>query len=121
MRAAEDGLPQPGKTGRYLGVRPDVDVPVAEGGFVEPETEGMSVVPPPAENLAVHRRPPAFGGTGKDPVFELETENLPEDLVYRSDPANPEGHGFIEPARRMKFEEYQRLLHSTRNLWRQLR
>jgi hypothetical protein len=46
-------------------------------------------------------------------VFELEPDELPKELRYRSDPANPEGHGFIEPTRRMSFEEYQRLLHST--------
>jgi hypothetical protein len=120
MRAGEDGLPQVGQTGRYLGVRPGVDVPVGEDGFVEPGTEGMSVVPPPIENLAKHRRPPRFGGTGKDPAFELETDDLPHGLVYRADPANPEEHGFVEPARRMSFEEYQRLLHSTRVLWQQL-
>ena len=118
MRAAEDGSPRTGATGRYLGARPGVDVPVGPDGFVKPGTGGMSVVPPPVENLQPHRRPPELGGTGKDPVFELETDELPTELRYRPDPANPEGHGFVEPARRMGFEEYQRLLHSTRPLWR---
>jgi len=86
-----------------------------------PTTEGMSVVPPPVENLVDHRRPPDFGGTGKDPVFELDTEDLPGVLAYRPDPTNPEGHGFIEPARRVSFEEYRRAIHQTRSLWRRLR
>lgn len=122
MRADQaDGLPAIGETGRYLGVRPGVDIPVAPDGFVDSGTEGMSVVPPPVENLVDHRRPPDFGGTGKDPVFELDTEDLPGVLAYRPDPANPEGHGFIEPARRVSFEEYRRAIHQTRTLWRRLR
>lgn len=110
MRADQaDGLPAIGETGRYLGVRPGVDILVAPDGFVDSGTEGMSVVPPPVENLVDHRRPPDFGGTGKDPGFELDTEDLPE------------GHGFIEPARRVSFEEYRRAIHQTRTLWRRLR
>lgn len=121
MRAAADGLPKTGETGRYLGVRPGVDILVDEGGFVDPGMEGMSVAPPPVENLAEHRRPPEFGGGGKDPVYDLETGELPDDLAYRPDPANPSGHGFIEPTRRMPFEEYRRTIHATRSLWRRLR
>lgn len=118
MRAAEDGLPETGATGRYLGVRADVDVPVDENGGVEPGTGGMSVVPPPLTNLAPHRLPREFGGRSKDPAFELETDKLPEALAYRSDPENPEGHGFVEPARRMPFGEYERAVRETRGLWR---
>jgi len=122
MRADQaDGLPAIGETGRYLGVRPGVDILVAPDGFVDSGTEGMSVVPPPVENLVDHRRPPDFGGTGKDPVFELDTEVLPGVLAYRPDPANPEEHGFIEPAHSMSFEEYRRAIHQTRTLWRRLR
>jgi hypothetical protein len=62
MKGAADGLPETGETGRYLGVRPVVDIRVGEGGLVGPGMEGMSVVPPPVENLAEHRRPPEFGG-----------------------------------------------------------
>jgi hypothetical protein len=53
-----DGPPVIGQTSRYLGVRPGVDLPVAPDAFVDSGTEGMSVVPPPGENLAQHRRPP---------------------------------------------------------------
>ena len=37
MRTAEDGLPEIGETGRYLGVRMDVDVPGGETGLSSPE------------------------------------------------------------------------------------
>jgi hypothetical protein len=50
----------------------------------------------------------------------LETGELPDDLVYRPDPANPDGHGFIEPTRRVPFEEYRQAIHGTRSLWRRL-
>ncbi len=121
MRAEADGLPMAGTSGRYLTVRPNIDIPVDTAGYVDPETGGMSVVPPPVENMDAHRRPPEFGGTGKDPVFEIETDELPEELAYRPDPANPEGHGFIEPAGRMSFEEYLAAVRSTRELWRALK
>lgn len=120
MRADADGLPMVGTSGRYLAIRPNVDVPVDAAGHVDPETEGMSVVPPPVENMEPHRRPPEFDGTGKDPVFEIETDELPDELRHRPDPANPERHGFIEPARRMSFEEYLAAVRSTRALWRKV-
>jgi hypothetical protein len=120
IRAAEDGLPGAGETGRYLGVRPDVDLPVGVAGFIEPGTGGMSVVPPPVTNLARHRLPRELGGTGRDPVFELDTDELPEELTYRPDPENPEGHGFLEPSRRMSFVEYQQAVYGTRVLWHRL-
>jgi hypothetical protein len=54
-------------------------------------------------------------------VWEVDTDELPDLLAYRPDPDSPETHGFIEPARRMAFEEYQRALHATRTLWRPVR
>jgi hypothetical protein len=70
----------------------------------------MSVVPPPATNLARHRLPRELGGTGRDPGFELDTDEL-----------NSEGHGFVESSRRMSFEEYQQTIYGTRTLWHRLR
>ncbi len=121
MRADRDGLPLVGKTARYLSVRPNVDIPVDEDGMVDPETGGMSVSPPPVENLHPLRLPREYGGLGKDPVFDIETDGLPDTLAYRPDPDNPEGHGFLEPSRRMPFVEYERAVHATRPLWRRLR
>ena len=77
----------------------------------------MSVSPPPPDNLPYYRRPPEFGGTGKDPVWEMDTDELPVELRYRPDPDNPEGHGYIEPSYPMSFEEYQRAIHTTQRLW----
>lgn len=120
MRSSDDDLPETGASARCLGVRLGVDIPSDERGWVAPGTEGMSVAPPPPENLVTHRRPPEFGGTGKDPVYELETDELPEELIHRPDPEVPERHGFIEPSRPMPFEEYRDRLQATRALWRRL-
>lgn len=118
MRAAEDDSPLVGGSARYLTVRRDVDILVDEEGMVEPEAGGMSVSPPPVRNLHPLRLPRELGGVGKDPVFEVETDELHEALAYRPDPENPEGHGFVEPSRWMPFAEYERAVHETRPLWK---
>ena len=71
-------------------------------------------------SLPAHRRPPAWGGTGKDPVWELSSEELGRDLSYRVDPSDPEGHGYVEPEREMGFNEYQGALTATREIWREV-
>lgn len=128
MRKHPDQLPIIGESGRYLGARPalptvphDGDIPVRDDGTIEPETGGMSVSPQPVTNLPLHRRPREYGGQGKGPVFVLDTDELPTQLQYRQDPKASHRHGFIEPSRRMSFEEYQESIHATRALWSQFR
>src|SRR4051794_38017852 len=58
----------------------------------------MRVFPPPTTNLAPDRPPREHGRRSKDPIFELETDELPKKLLYRPDPEDSEHHGFIEPA-----------------------
>jgi hypothetical protein len=77
----------------------------------------MSVSPDSPSNLPAHRRPPQFGGTGKDPVLALDSDALGPDLVYRPDPKNPKGHGFIEPAREMPLCQYKDALAATGAKW----
>lgn len=117
MMEDEDGLPKIGATSRCLGARPGVDIRVFDSGSVFSTLQGMSVSPAPPENLPHHRRPPEFDGTGKDPVFAMDTDELPEEMEYLSDPKKPATHGFIRPAYTMTFEHYQRALHETRELW----
>lgn len=127
MKAAADGLPVVGDTGTTLGARPErenapADTEIHADGTVRPYAGGMSTSPPPVTNLQPHRRPKKHGGRGKGiEVFELDTDDLPDELRARPDPGAPERHVLIEPSRAMGFEEYQRALHSTRVLWRQLR
>ncbi len=111
---------EPRASARTLGARPNIDIPLNEDGSVKPETEGMSVSPPPPEHLPPYRRPPEFGGTSKDSLWELDTNLLPDELVYRPDPDAPDQHGFIEPAYPMPFEQYQQALRKTRNLWKRV-
>ena len=118
MSSADDGLPQVGSSARTLGARPGIDIPIDESGMVHPNTGGMSVTPNDPKLLPPHRRPPELGGTGKDPVFCASCNSLPDGLQYRPDPANPSGHGFIEPSRPMAFDQYQKLIESWRGNWK---
>lgn len=120
MKEGEEGQPQIGPSARQLGVRtegPKPDIPIDAQGMVHPETGGMSVSPHDPMGLPEHRRPPSLGGTGKDPVFSMNSQSLPEGLQYRPDPRSPQTHGFIEPSGPMSIEEYQRLLGSTASSW----
>lgn len=121
MKADKDGRPEFGRTARTLGVRiggGTQDIATAASGYVLPETGGVSVSPPPPENLPEHRRPGEYGGAGRDPVWELATDNLPSELAYRADPGQPYRHGFIEPAEPMLLDLYETHLRGTRDLWR---
>jgi hypothetical protein len=124
MKADEDGKPEIDNTARTLGVRIGgrrPDIVVAASGFVLPETGGMSVSPPPPENLPEHRRPDEYGGIGRDPVWELNIDYLPPELAYRPDPKDPDRHGFIEPAVPMHVDEYEALLRMTQTQWQPFR
>jgi hypothetical protein len=126
MTAGDDGSPEvaEGKKNpaRTLGVRTGGrirDIDVDRSGTVYPMTGGMSVNPPPPENMAEHRRPPEYGGIGRDPVWVLETEALPPELTYRPDPDEPSGtHGFIEPSASMSLDDYEEALRAPRGMWR---
>jgi hypothetical protein len=67
-------------------------------------------------NLKRHRRPAAFGGTGKDPVWVVDTADLPPELEFRQ---NSPDHGFLEPATNtlLTLAEYEAALESTRERW----
>lgn len=116
MREDRAGGPLIGPTARTLGVRPGVDVPVV-AGQVRPHTGGMSVAPDRPENLHPLRRPAAYGGSGKDPLWGLCLDDLGSDLVFRQDSAK---HGLIEPAHNMPELDYQQRLADTKPFWTRL-
>lgn len=120
MKEDEDHQPVRGPSARTLGARLGIDIPADENGHVEPGTGGMSVAPGGYWNVPRHRLPHTHGGTGKDYLFGLNLDVLPETLVYRPDPDNPDRHGFIEPSFRMPFGEYERQLENTWLLWRNM-
>jgi len=113
MEEGTDGRPKVGPTARTLGVRPGHDLPVVDG-MVGPGTGGMSVAPDSPMNLPPHRRPPRFGGTGKDQVWGIDIESLDGDVQFRQDkPA----HGVIEPAKDMTIERFQDALAALAPRW----
>lgn len=118
MKTARDGYPEPGRTARTLGARPGTDIPVGGDGLVVGGEGGMSVAPHSPRNLPAHRRPPEHGGTGKDPVWELDVHDLGDELVYRDDPLMPGVHGFVEPGAPMMLQQYESALLATRLAWR---
>lgn len=97
-------------TGPYADVLPDVE------GFVEP-VGGMSVAPDDPLLLDQHRRPPAYGGTGDDPVWVIQSDQLPQSLAFVRDTVT---HGVIAPAGRTTLSTYQADLASTQPDWIQL-
>jgi hypothetical protein len=118
MKAAMDRHPEFGRTARTLGVRPGIDIPLDIDGRVAGGQGGMSVAPDAPDNLPAHRRPPEHGGTGKDPIWELDVAGLGDELVYREDPPMPGVHGFVEPSAPMMFAHYESALLATREAWR---
>jgi hypothetical protein len=77
----------------------------------------MSVAPDHPANLHPLRRPPAYGGAGKDPVWCIALHLLGNDLRFRQDTAT---HGLIEPARIMALDDLRRALEATKPLWKKL-
>lgn len=116
----EAGLPVVGPGARYLGVRPGgsptPDVPaVNPSDPLAPGQGGLSVAPTEPRDLPRHRRPASLGGTGQDPVWYIETDDLGPDLLFRQD--RP-GHGVIEPSRPMTLQAFQEALARTQSRWK---
>jgi hypothetical protein len=77
----------------------------------------MSVAPDRPQNLHRLRRPPAYGGLGKDPVWWIAIAWLGGDLQFREDSII---HGLIEPARSMPIDDFERALEATKTYWKKL-
>jgi hypothetical protein len=89
MEEDGEGRPRSSQTARTLGVRPGIDIPFDDDYEVEPFTRGMSVTPDSPNGLPFFRPPPGHGGSGKDPVWEIDSDELGEGLIYRPDDAAP--------------------------------
>lgn len=118
MTSDANGRPVCEDSARGLGVRVPRDIEPSEDGVVRPRTGGLSVTPEDPKLLPAHRRPPAFGGWGKDPVFEISEQQLGEDLAYRPDEGREAFHGFVEPGRPMPLSSYREALRETAPRWR---
>ena len=114
MKPAADGLPECGSTGRTLGVRVPDDIAPDPEGRVHPRTGGMSCAPDDPKLLVPHRRPPALGGTGRDPVFAFAVGGLTASLAARRQTTS---HATVEPGGSTALQAYVDALHSTRAHW----
>jgi hypothetical protein len=115
-----DGLPQVGRSARQLGVRTLDRLPHNDVSAVRPDDtvnlgEGMSAAPHDPANLPKSRRPAQVnGGTGKDPVWEIDTEDLSPNLEYVQDKPT---HGVVAPRVPMTLAELEQALAATRPRW----
>jgi hypothetical protein len=120
MKESADGLPALGPSPRLLGVRPGnapkPDVPaVLPQDVFGPGQGGLSVAPGDPMGLLPHRRPASLGGSGRDPVWVLDTADLGPDLQFC---AETPAHGLVEPRRPMTLQVYEQALASLRPRWR---
>jgi hypothetical protein len=120
MTPDADGLPQIGQSARQLGVRPLGRIPhndvsaAAPGDIVNPG-EGMSAAPHDPANLGKNRRPPQVnGGTGKDPVWAIGTDDLGPLLEYVQDKPT---HGVVGAKAPMTLAELELALAATQAKW----
>jgi len=123
MREDTDGFPVVGRGARMLGVRPGnnptPDVPaVAPSDPVIPGRGGMSVAPDDPMHLQGFRRPPSLGGTGPDPVWWIDSDDLGPELRFRQDSTT---HGLIQPCQTMTLLDYEEALAKTRSRWKLFR
>ncbi|UZQ53361.1 hypothetical protein OOK60_12705 [Trichothermofontia sichuanensis B231] len=135
--AEENGKPKVGRSARLLGVRLGIDIDVVEmskdwlddQGYLRPEaerkatgdvvivavrnTKGMSTSLS-IESLPAFRRPTAFGGMGRDPLWQIEDSKIDGDLEAVQDSAT---HVSIMPRVTMLLEKYETALANTQNDW----
>jgi len=138
--AEQNGKPKIGRSARLLGVRPNIDIDVEqipsecvdEQGYLLPEperkyqgdnvavaiknTKGMSVSLS-IESLPVFRKPAKFGGTGRDPLWQIDDSKITGDLKAVQDSPT---HVSILPRVTMLLERYEAALAQTQNDWEQV-
>jgi len=133
----QNGKPKIGRSARLLGIRPGIDIDIEqipigylnEQGYLLAESErefrvelvavairntkGMSVSLS-IESLPAFRRPSRFGGTGKDPLWQIDKKNIIGDLQAVQDSLT---HVSILPRATMSLERYEAALANTQNDW----
>ncbi len=136
----ENGKPKVGRSARLLGIRPGIDVDVVkmprncldDQGYLRSEaarestgelvvvamrsTRGMSTALS-IESLPAFRKPAAFGGLGKDPLWQIEDSQIGGDLEAVQDSAT---HVSIMPRVSMLLERYEAALANTQNDWKKV-
>jgi hypothetical protein len=135
--AEQNDRPKIGRSARLLGVRPNIDIniqqmPVGcldEQSYLLPDpqrklhgdlvtvairdTKGMSVALS-IEGLPAFRKPASFGGTGKDPLWQIDDSHITGDLQAVQDSPT---HVSIMPRVTMALEKYEAALANTQKYW----
>lgn len=136
----ENGKPKIGRSARLLGVRLGIDINIKQmpvdsldkQGYLLPESEcefqgelvdvvivntgGMSVSLS-IEGLPAPRKPPKFGGYGKDPLWQIDDSNITGDLQAVQDSPT---HVSISPRVTMLLERYELALANTQDDWERI-
>lgn len=139
--AEENDKPKMGRSARLLGVRPGIDIDVKyiprdcldNQGYLKSEakystsgdkvaiairnTKGMSTALS-IEALPNFRKPASFGGTGRDPLWQIEDAQITGDLEAVQDSST---HVSIMPKASMLLEKYEAALANTQNYWHRLK
>ncbi|MBN3898964.1 MAG: hypothetical protein HWQ41_27945 [Nostoc sp. NOS(2021)] len=66
------------------------------------------------ESLPIFRRPATFGGTGKDPLWQIDDSKITGDIKAVQDSPT---HVSILPRATMLLEKYEAALANTQNDW----
>jgi hypothetical protein len=69
------------------------------------------------ESLPTFRKPAAFGGSGRDPLWQIEDSQIGGDLEAVQDSAT---HVSIMPRVSMLLEKYEAALINTQNDWKKV-
>ena len=135
--AEHNHKPKIGRSARLLGVRPSIDINVEQmpvgyldkQGYLLAESEreirgefvtvairdhkGMSVSLS-IDGLPDFRKPANFGGTSKDPLWQIDDSYITGDLEAIQDSAT---HVSILPKTTMSLAKYEAALANTQNYW----
>jgi hypothetical protein len=138
--AGVDDRPKIGRSGRLLGIRPGIDIDTIEvpdswidpSGYLQLESErgesknlvtvavrnnqGMSASIS-IESLPSHRKPITWGGTGRDPIWQIDSSYIDRDLeAVRDSPT----HVSIMPRVTMLLAKYELALANTQKYWQRV-
>jgi hypothetical protein len=136
----ESNKPKVGRSARLLGIRPGIDIDTIEvpDSWVDPSgylriesehgesnnlvivavrnTKGMSTSIS-IESLPPHRKPIAWGGTGRDLIWQIDSAYIGQDLEAVRDSST---HVSIMPRVTMLLAKYELALASTQKYWQQV-
>lgn len=136
----KNGQPMLGRSARSLGIRPGIDIDIVQyplgwldaQGYLRPKenrtnsgievevsvrnAKGLSVSLS-IEGLPSFRKPVAFGGVGKDPLWQIDDIHITGDLEAIQDSAT---HVSILPSATMLLSRYEAALARTQAYWKRV-